>query len=140
MTKIVRAVWYPSALKKIQLSEQTMDYVVSLRNYLPIKQSVKGVLLSVNVHHGNFPNAHAYLTFDAYQEDGDMNQKTNFWESTYNAYYTVHKQELIIPWNTVDHHLSRNLIINITNSYNTGSHANQGNANYFQIFLSGYIV
>ncbi|CAM4739920.1 unnamed protein product [Rotaria magnacalcarata] len=140
MTAIIRKNMSPAGLQRIQLSNQLMEYSISLRNYLPAKEYIKAVLLSVTLNHGNNPYAHAYLGFEAYQEDCDKDKKTTFIENSSNAYYTVHQRELIVPWNNNENHGSHNLIISITSSYNTGSYLNEGNQNYFKIHLSGYIA
>ncbi|CAF5021417.1 unnamed protein product, partial [Rotaria sp. Silwood1] len=116
-----------------------MQNYVDLCDYLPANEAVKAVLVSVMVSHGNHPFGHAYLGFDAYQQGSPVEQKTSFIEQTYNCHGTLHKQELIIPWNNHENNPSMNLIIDITSSYNTGSYPGHGNTNYFQIQITGYI-
>jgi len=140
MKRIVKKLLAPPALNKIQLHEQTMQHCVDLFNYLPANEDVKAVLVSALVAHGNHPNGHAYLGFDAYQQRCPVEQKTSFIEQTYNCHGTLHKQELIVSWNNRENNQSMNLIIDITSSYNTGSYTDQGNTNYFQIQITGYIV
>ncbi|CAF4192341.1 unnamed protein product [Rotaria sp. Silwood2] len=117
-----------------------MVYPVSLLNYLPVNENIKAVLVSALVSHYNHPQQHAYLGFDAYQENCDADQKTTYLQHTFDAHGTIHRQELIVPWNSRENNSSTNLIINITSSYNTGHYLDRGNLNYFQIELVGYII
>ncbi|CAF3914466.1 unnamed protein product [Rotaria sp. Silwood1] len=117
-----------------------MVYTVSLFNYLPVNEDIKAVLVSALVSHYNHPQEHVYLGLDAYQENCDADQKTTYLQHTFDAHGTIHRQELIVPWNSRENNRSTNLIINITSSYNTGHYLDRGNLNYFQIELVGYIT
>jgi hypothetical protein len=140
ITKIVKKLLAPPELQKIQLHQQTFAYHIDLLDYLPMNENVKAVLLTVKLVHENNPNGHAYLGFQAYQQRRN-NQATEFIEQTYNAYYTVHQQELIVPWDSSNmDNPSSNLVINVTSSYNTGTFGSQGNLNHFEIKITGYIV
>lgn len=140
MKQIVRKLLVPPTLQKIQLHQQTPQYHVDLFAYLPLDQFVKAVLVTVTVIHSNHPFGHAYLGFNAYQQRGAEDQKTTFYEQTYNCHGTQHQQELIVPWNNATPNSLPNLVIDITSSYNTGTYDNHGNVNYFQIKVTGYIV
>ncbi|CAF1199980.1 unnamed protein product [Adineta ricciae] len=140
MKQIVKKLFIPPELQKIQLHEQKMQYHIDLLNYLPPNEDVKAVLLAVKVVHSNHPFGHAYLGFSAHQQRCLPDQKTDFIEQTYNCHGTIHQQELIVPWNSSVANLSMNLVIDVTYSYNTGSYPEQGNVNHFEIKVTGYII
>ncbi|UJR18130.1 hypothetical protein I4U23_005030 [Adineta vaga] len=140
MKQIVKKLLVPSELQKIQLHESERQFHVNLSEYLPENEDVKAVLLSVKVVHSNHPFGHAYLGFTAHQERCLSDQKTEFYEQTYNCHGTVHQQELIVPWNNCENNPSMNLVIDITHSRNTGSYRNVGNVNHFEIKVTGYII
>lgn len=140
MKRIVRQLLVPAALQNIQLHQQTMEHHIDLSGYLPANEYVKAVLVTVKVVHSNHPQGHAYLGFNAYQQGSPADQRTSFYEQTYNCHGTVHQQELIVPWHHNEGNCTRNLVININHSYNTGSYPNQGNVNHFEITITGYIL
>ena len=140
MKRIVRKMLVPPALQKIQLHQQTIQHYIDLVGYLPANEYVKAVLVTVKVVHSNHPCGHAYLGFNAYQAASPADQRTSFYEQTYNCHGTVHHQELIVPWDNTESNSTTNLVIDITNSYNTGSYQNHGNVNHFEITVTGYIL
>lgn len=141
MKRIVKKLLAPPELQKIQLHQQKVKYNIDLSAYLPTDEVVKAVLISAMVVHRNYPTAHAYLGFSAYQQNCPANQKTDFLEQTYACHATIHQQEMIVPWDSnVLNNPSNNLVIDVTYSYNTGTYPDLGNVNHYEIKVTGYII
>jgi len=124
-------------LQRIQLHQATPTIEQDVPpNVIPSNAVM--LLVSVYLFHGNHPSGHAYLCFDIHQaQSNTATSKASVKNYSFAHYFNSHYYEILLPWNS---QLPHKLVVAIKETYNTGCYQNQGNQNFYDINIDGYMT